>query len=209
MSIIVTIQVPKVAIPYIDLTFLFFSIDISNSLQATVDSLDISTKAGSINAGNSDVYTTNTTIHTTAGSIHGKYTLGERLYLSASAGSISVSVAVDTTIKSTTGTFITRSDAGSTQVTLLAPLKHRNQIRAQHTSHAGSIGLYYPLDWEGIVEGQTTAGSIQMSGEGLEIVESDGRFARRYIKAAKGENAEEKGTVYISDSAGSIIFAVK
>ena len=69
--------------------------------------------------------------------------------------------------------------------------------------------LGYPFDWEGKVEGFTSAGSLTMRGKELEIVESGGGIRNRYEKAVKGDHWEEKGTVDISTSAGSVMFELE
>jgi hypothetical protein len=69
------------------------------------------------------------------------------------------------------------------------------------------VKLWFPKEWEGVVEGRTMAGGIRMSGEGLEIVESGG-FVEKYVRAVKGDDVKRKGSVYIMDNAGSISFTV-
>jgi len=208
LSITVTIQVPSAAIPFIHLSFPYSSIDVIESLKGRIDSFDISSAAGSITSSTSSIQTTNTSIHCTAGIITGTFILGENLLISATAGSIDVEVLVDTTIETTKATFETRADAGSTFVTLHSPLEHRNRITSRHSSKAGNVNLVYPEEWEGVVEGKTMVGSISMGGTGLVIVENGGGFVERYVKAVKGDDVKKKGSVYISDSAGSISFTV-
>lgn len=204
----VTIQVPS-STPFVGLSFIYSRIHISQSLHGDIGTLDLSTEAGSINSDTTDLSTDSTNVKTAAGSIEGHYTLGENLYLTSQAGSIDVEVEVDTTIKSPKANFQTHLSAGSTRVGLLPPLKHRNQIAAVHHSQAGNMNLVYPFDWEGMIEGSTSAGLVRMSGEGLEIVESRGGFGNEYEKAVKGDHWEEKGTVEISTSAGGVVFELE
>ena len=153
--------------------------------------------------------TNSTSIRTSAGPILGKYSLGENLYLATKAGPIDVQVKVDTSIKSPKANFHTRTNAGSISVDLLPPLQHRNQIASTHRLQAGSVNIKYPTEWEGVVEGRTTAGSLRIQGEGLEIVESKGGFGSRYEKGVKGDDWKEKSSVDISTSAGSVSFELK
>jgi hypothetical protein len=153
--------------------------------------------------------TNSASIKTSAGSIRGKYSLGESLYLASQAGAINVQVTVDTSVKSPKAIFQTQCNAGLTHVDLLSPLEHRNQIAASHRSQAGTVDIVYPKEWEGVVEGSTNAGSLRMSGEGLEIVESRGQFGMRYEKGVRGDNLEEKSTVGVSTSAGSVAFKLE
>ena len=67
--------------------------------------------------------------------------------------------------------------------------------------------LKYPQEWEGVVEADTLAGSLRLSGEGLEIVDSRGGLGpNRYEKGVKGDDWESKSTVDVSTSAGSCSF---
>jgi hypothetical protein len=178
-------------------------------IKVDIDSINISTLAGSIFTESSLLATT-TSISTHAGFIKGRYTLLKNLSLRSTAGGIDVEVLVDTRVTSRKARFLTQTSAGSTRVNLLPPLKHRNQIAARHHSSAGSMTLIYPQEWEGVVEAETSAGSLRLSGEGLEIVESRGGFGpNRYEKAVKGDDWESKSTVDVSTSAGSCSFALE
>jgi len=68
----------------------------------------------------------------------------------------------------------------------------------------------YPLESEGVVEAETSAGSLRLSGEGLKIVESRGGLGpNRHEKGVKGDDRESKSTVDVSTSAGSCSFALE
>jgi len=171
-----------------------------------IDDMDVSTLIGSI-VTESSILANTTSISTHAGFVIGHYTLGKNLYLTSTAGGIDVEVAVDTRVTSPNARFQTQSNAGPTRVNLLPPLKHRNQISARHHSSAGSMTLKYPQEWEGVVEADTLAGSLRLSGEGLEIVDSRGGLGpNRYEKGVKGDDWESKSTVDVSTSAGSCSF---
>lgn len=45
-----------------------------------------------------------------------------------------------------------------------------------------------------------------MRGESLEIVEERGGFGNKYERAVKGDKWEEKSSVDVSSSAGSVVF---
>ena len=166
------------------------------------------THAGGIVSHVPTLHANTTSVRTSAGSIKGTYTLGEYLVLLSNAGTIDVEVVVDTSVQSPKAKFKTQSQAGSTSVDLLPPLKHRDQIESSHVSQAGSVTLNYPGEWEGTVEAQIAAGSLKLSGEGLRIVESRGQLVDRYEKAVRGD-FEKKGTVHIVNAAGSIVFSLE
>ena len=196
-------------IPSLNLSFILSEIHVMKSMTAEIHHIDISTVAGTI-ISHSPLRANIASIDTQAGIIKGRYTLGESLSLTSIAGGINAEVSVDTRIPSPKADLLTRSNAGSTQINLLAPLKHRNQIAARHYSSAGSMTLVYPLEWEGMVEGETSAGSLRLAGKGLEIVESRGGFGvDRYEKGIKGEDWEKKATVDAYTSAGSLSFSLE
>ena len=201
----VKVRIPS-STPFVNLSFIYSGIHISNSLDSNIGAIDVSTQAGSISSDTSRLTTNSTTIKTSAGSLKGKYTLGEFLSLTSQAGIIDIEVTMDTSIKSPEATFQTQTSAGSIHVNLLSPLKHRNQIISTHRCQAGSVNIIYPGEWEGVVEGSTAAGSLRMRGESLEIVEERGGFGNKYERAVKGDKWEEKSSVDVSSSAGSVVF---
>jgi hypothetical protein len=208
VSVSVMVLIPS-SIPSLNLTFVYSDIHISSGVTANMDRLHISTQAGSVNSEARFLSSHSTTINTLAGSIKGPYSLGDNLTLTTSAGAIDVEVSPDLKVASPKATLETTTQAGSLQLSLLAPLVHRYQISATHTCTLGTTNLRYPVDWEGVVHGQTSAGLIWMSGEGLEIVDSGGHWGERTMKAVKGTDPEEKGNVEILNTMGSINFALQ
>jgi DUF4097 and DUF4098 domain-containing protein YvlB len=203
----VTVQIPS-STPFVNLDFLYSSLEISNSLTSDIANLVISTKAGSISSNTTHLNTKSASIETHAGSIDGHFILGETLSLTSSAGEIDVEIEVNTNIKSPEAKLETKSRAGSVAVNLISPLKHRNRISAVHESAAGNVKVRYPQEWEGVVKASTAAGLLTLKGEGLEIVERKGGFGNEYEKAVKGEDWEEKGTVNVVSAAGNVLFVL-
>jgi hypothetical protein len=61
-----------------------------------------------------------------------------------------------------------------------------------------------------VLVASTAAGSLKVDGEGLDIVESKGRWGvDRYEKGIKGDHPEKKSDVECSSSAGSVSFLLK
>ena len=208
MSINVMVVIPS-SMPSLNLSFVYSDIHIASGISANIESLHISTQAGSINSESPMIYTNHTAVHTLAGSIKGSFILGDSLSLVTSAGSIDVEISPDLKVKSPKATLETTTNAGSLKISLLAPLIHRNQLSATHLCTLGTTNLRYPIDWEGVVHGQTSAGLISMTGEGLEIVDSGGHLGERTMKAVKGKDPEEKSHVEILNTVGSIRFQLQ
>jgi DUF4097 and DUF4098 domain-containing protein YvlB len=196
--------------PFLDLTFITHSFRLTDSFKSDNTNVSISTRAGSIHSDSKHWKSEYTEINTDAGSIKGHYILGKSMDLNTQAGSIDVDIEVDTKIESAEASLSTTSSAGSINVDLLAPLKHRNRISAKHKTSTGSVRVSYPQEWEGIVVASTTAGSLKLEGEGLDIVESRGRGGiGRFEKGVKGEHPEKKSDVECSSFAGSVSFQLK
>jgi len=131
----------------------------------------------------------------------------DKLSISTIAGSIDISVIPDLKYPYRNGSLRTEAIAGSTTLFLLSPLRHRDHIDATHTAKAGSINLFYPLEWEGVVDARATAGSIMMKGEGLRIIDDRGTMPR-FVRGVKGEEWPGKGDVKIFGEAGSLSFTL-
>jgi len=203
----VRFEVPS-STPFLDLNFLAHSFSLDQSFQSNDTSLNISTHVGSIHSSTTQWKSDNTVIETSAGSINGYYILGNSLQLTSKVGSINVDIEVDTDIKSPEAHLITQSTTGSVTVNLFAPLKHRNGISARHETVTGFVNVKYPEEWEGIVEASTATGSLTLKGDGLNIVESQGRWVDRFEKAIKGSDPDEKSAVECSTSTGSVAFVL-
>jgi len=201
----VRLEVPSSA-PFLDLNFLAHSFSIDQSFRSNDMSLNISTNVGSIHSSTTQWKSDHTVIETSAGSIKGHYILGKSLELTSKVGSINVDIEVDTDTKSPEAHLITQSTTGSVTVNLFAPLKHRNGISARHETVTGSVNVKYPEEWEGIVQASTATGSVTLKGDGLDIVESRGRWVDRFEKAIKGSDPDEKSVVECSTSTGSVAF---
>lgn len=172
--------------------------------------MSISTRAGSIHSDAKHWKSEHTDINSGAGSINGHYILGNSMDLNTQAGSINVDIEVDTKIDSPKANLSTTSSSGSVTVDLLAPLEHRNRISGRHKTSTGSDRVSYPAEWEGVVVASTTAGSLKVEGEGLEIVESRGRgVVGRLEKGVKGEHPEKKSDVECWSYAGSVHFVLE
>jgi hypothetical protein len=208
MRLDVVIQIPS-STPFVNVSFVYSTIDIDGSLNSQIDVLNIYTSAGGISSKSQSLLANTASITTSAGAITGHYSIGEDLLLKTDAGTIDIDVDVNTSIKSPKANFETLTTAGLTKVALAKPLKHRNQISSKHTSQAGAVEVTYPLDWEGLIEASTMVGGLTLSGDGIVILESKGSFLSQYQKAKKGDDYEKKSYVNLQTGAGSLSFTVQ
>ena len=206
----VKIEIPSgSSIPFLNLTFLYSSIHFRDSVKGRIGSTDISTKWGQVTSETWDLNSDSTIIKLAAGSTSGLFTLGESLEIDVASGGIDIRVDVDRSIESPKAVFKTRVAAGSTRVSLVGPLEHRNQIYSMHKARAGAINLEYSEDWEGEMEADTRAGSLEVDGKGLRVVELDWHLPGQYVKAIKGKDFEHKCKMVVGTDVGRIgIFLV-
>ena len=82
---------------------------------------------------------------------------------------------------------------------------------SRHTSKSSRVSVHYPAAWEGVLDATTFAGSIDISGDELEIIR-DGRnsWVQRELIARKpkGASGGEASTLHMESTAGSIDFTV-
>ncbi len=112
-----------------------------------------------------------------SGSIRGRYLLGHDTDLNAESGSITATL-VPVAPLDEKSRFTTRTESGSTNIYVLSPLHRHNGddkgrmqwTGAHHYSKSGSMKLRYPPEWEGRIGGRTSSGSVNVHGQGLEII---------------------------------------
>lgn len=143
-------------------------------------------------------------VESNSGSIEGSYLLGLMSSFRTTAGSITATV-LPYAADLFASTLRTETRVGRTQLELLSPYKDpRNVINRLHSSHSsisGSLDLKYPVDWEGVVDAETTHGSLRIKGKDLEVVKRhDGVLGSRLV-AKRGEGASR---LDLSSTSGSI-----
>jgi hypothetical protein len=88
-------------------------------------------------------------------------------------------------------TLSTTTSSGGQDITLLNPAQHAGisikGMPSAHSSASGSIALRYPREWEGIIEGNTQSGSLQLHGGDLDIIQQSlFHTGGHYVLARKG-----------------------
>lgn len=205
MALDVKIEIPsRSSIPSLNLSFLYSSIHFRDSVKAQIGSTDLSTKWGLVTSETWDLNSDSTIIKLDAGSASGLFTLRECLDIDVESGGIDIRVDVDKSIESPKAVFKTRVAAGNTRVELIGPLEHRNQIYSMHKARAGGINLDYPEDWEGQMEADTHAGTLEVDGKGLRIVEVGWHLPGQYVRAIKGKDFEQKCKMVAGTDVGRI-----
>lgn len=123
-----------------------------------------------------------------SGSVSGSYIHGARTSLKSRSGSLSVDLLL-LHGNANHSTLITESRSGLTSLNLLTPYFSSGSIHhlySRHESHAGSLTLNYPQQWQGTLEGRVTSGSLEIHGDNINIIRDDGAGSGRHIVAEKG-----------------------
>ena len=143
----------------------FLSANVPNRTYET----DVSSNSGSIDA--TLVHGKRTSMYTTSGRItaslspYGPTTSRSDLDVHTTSGSIDVSI----------------------QSSLSDPTAPMRKFYASYRTGSASLRLRYPEQWEGIVEGQTSTGSMRINWHDLKIVRDEKTSVGRSIKGVKGE----------------------
>lgn len=123
-----------------------------------------------------------TRVSTSSSSIKGSYILGSNAKLDSNSGSIDARILPYFANKASA--LRTSSGSAQTRLRLLSPyttttLPHApynprsdilDHLKSTHKTISGSLHLTYPDEWEGIIDGSSTSGSIRVRGEDVEVL---------------------------------------
>ena len=145
-----------------------------------------------------------TRVETSSGSITGSYILGSTATFESNSGLVDTNVLPyyadgKSTLHTDSGSAQTRLRVRSPYTTssMTSPITGRDGIlghlTSTHKSRSGALKLEYPDEWEGVVDGHSTSGSIKVHGEDLEILLDEdfgkgmpGRNTYKHVTARKG-----------------------
>lgn len=130
-----------------------------------------------------------TFINTTVGSIDGTLIHGSKTQLSSVAGSVMADI-----LPYKSGAFAstveTRTHSGQMNVTIRAPYKAKGVpmtgLVSTHKSVSGGLGLKYPGEWQGHVDGTSLSGELHLQGKELELLSKNAEPGKNHVEAKKG-----------------------
>lgn len=111
----------------------------------------------------------------------------------------------------------TRCQSGSTDITVHSSLSHPTdpigKLYSEHHSLSGSLNLWYPAQWQGVVKGSTLSGGIDLDWDGLKVVKDEKRgWIKRTVEAVRGEGESQlifsgkSGRVNLGGDSGGGVF---
>ena len=114
----------------------------------------------------------------------------------------------------------THCKSGSTDITVHSSLSHPydaiNKLYSEHHGLSGSVSLWYPAQWQGMIEGSTLSGSIDIDWDGVKVVRDDKKgWIKRTVEAVRGEGESQltfstkSGSLNLGGDSGGGVFAEK
>jgi hypothetical protein len=132
-----------------------------------------------------------TWISTEAGSIRGRYLLGNKTAISTKTGSIVADILPLSAPAASELT--TTSTAGNQKLQVLGPYAGGNgnidSLQSSHITTAGQLTLEYPSTWEGFLYGESTVGRIHVEGDFQDVEKGSIGLVGQYVKARKGNGS--------------------
>jgi DUF4097 and DUF4098 domain-containing protein YvlB len=139
-------------------------------------------------------------IKTVSGSISGDYLLGTNTNLNGASGSVKANLY--TVGDSGNRSLIVNSISGDVSSTIFDDEFALGTVRSSFETKSGKISAQFPRSWEGHIQGKSTTGSIDVTGDGVKIIKDTsviGGFSRTVI-AERGEGDSNISAGSISGS---------
>jgi hypothetical protein len=138
--------------------------------------------------------------NTTVGSIDGTFIHGSRTEINSIAGFVTADL-LPFRSGDYASTISTHTHSGQTSLTVRSPYKARNVpmtgLTSVHKTISGSLGITYPQEWDGRVDGTSLSGGLHLQGKNLELLKEVNEPGNSHIVAISGDGGSrmEIGTV--------------
>lgn len=100
----------------------------------------------------------------------------------------------------------THCQSGSSDITVHSSLSHPNdpvnKLYSEHHGLSGSVSLWYPAQWQGMIKGSTFSGSIDLDWDGVKVIRDDKKgWIKRTVEAVRGKGESQ---LSFSSKSGSL-----
>jgi DUF4097 and DUF4098 domain-containing protein YvlB len=132
-------------------------------------------------------------IGTKVGSIDGTFIHGSRTSLQSVAGSIAADI-LPFKAGDHPSTIETDSRSGETNVEIKSPYRASgslSKLTSTHKTISGAIGLTYPQEWEGHLDGSALSGALHLQGRDLQLIDEVTEPGKNHVEARKGKGSSE------------------
>lgn len=130
-----------------------------------------------------------TFINTNVGSVDGTFIHGSKTEFNSVAGSMTADI-VPYKSGAFASTLDTSTHSGQMNITLRASYKAKGVpmtgLMSTHKSVSGGMGLKYPKEWQGHVDGTSLSGELHLQGNELELLGKNDELGKNHVEAKKG-----------------------
>ncbi|KAJ4989774.1 hypothetical protein SVAN01_04804 [Stagonosporopsis vannaccii] len=129
-------------------------------------------------------------LNSTVGSMEGTLIHGSQTVINSVAGSVTADILP---FKSGEYSSIlnTSTHSGQMNVTLRTSYKAKGipmmGLTSSHRSVSGGVGLEYPKEWQGHIDGTSLSGELHLQGNELELLKQDDTPGKNHVEAKKGD----------------------
>ncbi|KAG9205141.1 hypothetical protein G6514_009605 [Epicoccum nigrum] len=133
-------------------------------------------------------------LNSTVGSVDGVFIHGSQTTIDSIAGSVTADI-----LPYKSGAFVSKLDtsthSGQMNVTLRAPYKAKGEsmtgLMSMHRTVSGGLGLKYPKEWQGHIDGTSLSGELHLQGKDLELIKQNDTPGKNHIEAKKGSEGSK------------------
>ncbi|KAJ4337793.1 hypothetical protein N0V95_008225 [Ascochyta clinopodiicola] len=133
-------------------------------------------------------------LNTTVGSVDGTFIHGSKTEIHSVAGSVTADI-LPFMSGAYSSTLETSTHSGQMNVTLRTPYKAKGVpmkgLTSIHKSISGGMGLKYPKEWQGKIDGTSLSGELHLQGRELQLVSENDTPGKNHVEARKGDGGSE------------------
>lgn len=133
-------------------------------------------------------------LNSTVGSVDGAFIHGSQTMISSVAGSVTADI-LPFKSGAYASTLDTSTHSGQMNVTVRASYKAKGTplmgLTSIHKSVSGGVGLVYPKEWQGHVDGTSLSGELHLQGQDLELLSENDTPGKNHVEAKKGNSGSK------------------
>ena len=133
-------------------------------------------------------------LNTTVGSVDGTFIHGSKTEINSVAGSVTADI-LPFKSGAYTSVLDTNTHSGQMNVTLRAAYKAKGVpimgLISTHKSVSGGVGLMYPKEWQGHIDGTSLSGELHLQGQELELLSENDTPGKNHVEAKKGDGGSK------------------
>ena len=135
-----------------------------------------------------------TFIETAVGSVGGSFIHGSETNLTSVAGSLTADI-LPFKSGAFPSTLSTSTHSGQMNVTLHASWNAKGLpltgMESTHKTVSGGMGLKYPTEWQGLIDGTSLSGELHLQGKALELLSENNEPGKNHVAAKNGNGGSK------------------